>query len=194
MEDLRKKYIGALQSLQDRLTKARKIDEALKVKTELGKVKEEIARLAAEKAKANAPPVRNLAKLKPAEFDGSPMFHQFFDKDDAVHVDGKKYAKEERIYAHAHSTLTWKFESPVTSFSSIITVMVHGRDRIEGRGKVVFRVLSRGKVLYESSSVESGEHVKVDIKFKPTRALTLVTDDLGDQDCDHGFWVQPKAQ
>ncbi len=190
LELLQGKYVTALQKMMGRYTKSREIEKAVAVQNELKPIKAEIDRRAAAATAARAP-LRDLVKLKPVKADGSKWFHKHYKSSDPITIDGTKYRRSERIYAHAPSTITWEFDPPVTQFKSTIAVMLPSQPSM---GNVIFRVLSGETVLHESPPVYNGSTAEIDIRFKPTKTLTLVTDPGEVEHADHSFWIKPTAK
>ncbi|MEP6995637.1 MAG: NPCBM/NEW2 domain-containing protein, partial [Acidobacteriota bacterium] len=104
----------------------------------------------------------------------------------ALSIGGKKY--ETGVGTHANSRMTITFPAGFRTLTGACGL----DDDVEKGGSVVFRILSRDKVLYRSPLLKGKQPAASAFSVNVTglTELTLVVDDAGDGiNADHGDWV-----
>lgn len=99
-------------------------------------------------------------------------------------VEKEGVEKGEAFLCVAPTTVEFNFKEPVQQFRA--------EARPVGGGKLAMRVRVGAKIFYEH--VAGREAASINLKFEPTRKITLEVDPLGDLTHDWGYWFSPEVR
>ncbi len=205
--DLSQHYSSALLRLQRSLVSSDKLDKATAVEAErirvassklLASAKLTVAAEAKRSGshpadrhgqKKTPPKWRDLKKIQPKSATGGRWFKDNFLSNKPRSIAGRKCEASEFIMAHARARIEYEFLTPIREFRATIVVDTH-----DARGNVIFKVETNEGIVYNSNPVTKEKLQDVELSFKPTRKLVLVTDQNGSDRHDHSLWLHPKIR
>lgn len=206
MANLLKQYILALEAQIRQFMTADKLDEAQAAGEVKSSAESTLAGLQSKLPKTSAlattstPQTTNqpssltqgkwvsLKTVEPKDADGGEWFFKLYNHNEDITIDGEEYKREEFISAHAPSRITWNFERPITAFRARLAL------NPKKPGNVIFRVETDGGKIFASKPVIQKLSRNVNLTFKPTRTLVLITDTNGDISNDHSVWLRPEIR
>ena len=102
----------------------------------------------------------------------------------AIQLAGRSYARG--IAVHSYCSLTFRIDGAYERFLCDVGI----EQSVAPNGSAVFRVMTDGKVAFESPSIGPGAPQRVDVDVKGVNELTLECDVGDDLDLsDHGVWA-----
>lgn len=204
-------YDGRLTGLEKELVSQDKIKEAGEVRSERDARREsmtlheaqEAVKLADAAAKdartenpatAPAKPWSSLTEEKWKKAEGSTHFTRNLKKPDGrVAFNGQKLKPKDYLFAHARGRLEYEFEKPITEFRATICLADHTLEANANQSGVYFSVVAdEGEVFRSKLISATNTNEEVEISFKPSKKLVLITDDNKDDRGDWSIWVKPE--
>lgn len=132
---------------------------------------------------------KRLLKIKRYTKDGSQWFIDGLKSNkDPVKIDGEEFRAFDYLATHASGRLNYSFDEPISEFRSKVCLV----DRSQ-KGNIIYKVETEEGVVFTSKEIKPGNRKEdVNLKFKPTKKLSLIIDENGTDQEDWGLWVNPE--